>query len=59
MMRVHMHVMYIKVLEKKLGAKVCMLISNSCFSQDCEGGVSLDYLQKLHEEYLEFIKCMR
>ncbi len=27
--------------------------------QECENGVSLDYLEKLHQEYVKFINEMR
>lgn len=34
--------------------------SRSCLvvPQECESGVSLDYLEKLHEEYIKFIDEM-
>ena len=30
-----------------------------CLCQECENGVSLDYLQKLHHEYVKFINEIR
>ncbi len=34
-------------------------IDSSKLLQECESGVSLDYLEKLHQEYIKFINEMR